>query len=72
MTTIEDLPTESISDLSTDEAIELLRQIRLSRRTYKPSPKKTKSAQTKAKKKTEQKLTPAQAKKLLEILEGEL
>jgi len=40
MTTIEDLNYKSISDMSSDEAIELLRQIRLSRRTPIKKPKK--------------------------------
>ena len=67
MSTIEDLPQQSISEMSTDEAIELLRQIRLSRRTTKKSFKKS-SKTTKVKKKD--KLTKAEAKKLLEILGG--
>lgn len=68
MATLEDLQSRPLSDLSTDEAIELLRMIRLSRRTQKKPPKKT-SKSTKAKKKPEQ-LTPAQAKKLLELIGG--
>ena len=45
MATLESLGYKSISALSQDEAIELLRQIRLSRRTpvSKPSTKKTTS-----------------------------
>ena len=68
MATIENLGKKSLADLDTDEAIEMLRQIRLSRRTQK-KPKKKSAAKktTKAKKKD---LTAAQAKKLLEILGG--
>ena len=45
MANLDSLEYKSISDMSTDEAIELLRQIRLSRRTpkKKPSVKKTTS-----------------------------
>jgi topoisomerase IA-like protein len=72
MATIEDLPNKSISDMSTDEAIELLRQIRLSRRTMKASTARKKASTAKVKKATEKatKLTPEQAKKLLEMLGG--
>ena len=66
MATIEDLDSKPISEMSTDEALELLRTIRLSRRTQKISPKK-KRASTKAKKED---LTKAQAKKLLDLLGG--
>lgn len=69
MTTIEDLPQQSISEMSTDEALDLLRQIRLSRRIPKTSSKKR--AKTKAKKTTPlAKLNMTQAQKLLELLEG--
>ena len=67
MSTIEDLSQQSISEMSTDEAIELLRQIRLSRRVIKKPTKKS-SKTTKAKK--DKKLTSLEAKKLLEILGG--
>lgn len=68
MTHLENLGKKSLADLSVDEAHELLRQIRLSRRVQKKKPKKT-SSKTKAKKKDEG-LTAEQAKKLLEILGG--
>ena len=42
MANLESLNYESISDMSQDEAIELLRQIRLSRRTPVKKPKTTK------------------------------
>lgn len=64
MSTLDDLNLTSITDMNTDEAIELLRQIRLSRRV---PVKKTKSSKTKVK-------LPAvdaeQAAELLKILTG--
>lgn len=65
MATIEDLPSRSITEMSIPEALELLREIRLSRRT--PKKTKRKAAATKAKKKEKQ-LTPEQAMKILELL----
>jgi len=72
MSTIEDLPQKSISEMSTDEAIELLRTIRLSRRTQKASSKKYTKKYTNKEKKVEVKkeLTKLQAQKLLELLKG--
>ena len=67
MTTIENLQENSFTDLSRDEALELLRTIRLSRRTQKSSPKK-KAASKKRKK--EEKLSKEQAQKLLDLLGG--
>jgi len=69
MVTIEDLPQKSISEMTIDEGIELLRQIRLSRRTPSKSSKAKK--QSAKKKKAEPKLTSAQAKKLREMIERE-
>ena len=66
MTTIEDLPQKSISEMSTEEALELLRTIRLSRRTPKVSSKKRSKKQTVVPKK----MTPEEARKLLEIIGG--
>ena len=66
MATIEDLSEKSLSEMSVDEAIEHLRQIRLSRRTQK---KPTKKASPRKKKKKES-LTQKQAQDLLKILEG--
>ena len=69
MATIEDLGYKSISDMTTDEAIEHLRQIRLSRRT---PIKKTSSKKTTAKaSKAIPKMSADQAKKLLELIGGE-
>jgi topoisomerase IA-like protein len=64
MTTLENFPRKSISDLSTDEALELLRTIRLSRRVTKKSTKKKTTTQGKKSKE----LTQSEALKLLEIL----
>ena len=44
MSDLDDLGFTSISDMSTDEALETLRQIRLSRRTPKKSSKKKKTS----------------------------
>ena len=69
MTTIEDLPIPSISDMSPDEAIEYLRQLRLARR--QPVKRHSKST-TKAKKQTKaaSKITKEQAAELLKLLGG--
>lgn len=64
MATIDDLDYKSISDMSSDEAIELLRQIRLSRRIPVTKKKTTKKSIKKS-----PKLTQEQAKKLLNMLE---
>jgi len=69
MATIEDLPNTPITDMTTDEAIEHLRQIRLSRRI----PKKKQSKATvikKAKAKAVPKVSPEEAKELLKLLGG--
>ena len=69
MTTINDLKLPSITEMSQDEAIEFLRQLRLSRRI----PVKKQSAAT-VKKKAKAKATPKvnadQAKELLKLLGG--
>jgi len=73
MSTIEDLPQKSISEMSTDEAIELLRTIRLSRRIQKASSKKYAKKYTKKAtegKKGKKDLTKADAQKLLKLLGG--
>lgn len=69
MSTIEDLPIKSISDMSSDEAIEYLRELRLSRRT----PTKVKSKATKNKisqSKAASKITKTDAATLLKLLGG--
>ena len=69
MATIEDLDFTALTDMSTDEAIEHLRQIRLSRRTPVTKPRKKTGA--KAKSKPLPKLSPEQAKELLKMF-GEM
>jgi len=67
MATIEDLNYRSISDMSQDEAIEHLRQIRLSRRT--PVKKvSNKKPSTKVTAKSAPKISTEQAKRLLELI----
>lgn len=69
MTTIEDLNLPSITEMSPDEAIEFLRQLRLSRRI--PVKKQSKSTvKKKAKAKAVPKVNTDQAKELLKILGG--
>ena len=67
MATLDDLNIPALTDMSSDEAIEHLRQLRLSRRT---PVKKTK---TTTKKKAKAKMiipTAKQAQELLKLLEG--
>jgi len=67
---LEDLKSESFTELSSDEAIELLRQIRLSRRVEKKSTRTTKASRARSKSKsTTKKLTPSQAEMILKMLE---
>ena len=65
MASIEDLDMFSISDASTDESIEMLRQLRLRRRTPQKAAKKTSKAKTVKKPKE---LTPEQAATILKLL----
>jgi len=68
MANLENLEIKSITDMTSDEAIEYLRQIRLSRRMPE---KKIKSATTKAKSKQSEaaaKITSQDAKSLLKLL----
>lgn len=67
MADLEDLGYESIADMNTDEAIELLRQIRLNRRT--PT-KKSKPSSTKTKKQSTSNVNADQAAELLKLLGG--
>ena len=68
MATLDDLHIPSITEMSFDEAIEYLRQIRLSRRTMKPTKETTiKKIKEKA---SIPKLSAGQAADLLRILEG--
>jgi len=70
MANLDDLDIKSISDMSVDEAHELLRQLRLSRRTPKASAKKKASTAVKNKQKQPPTLTPEQAAELLKLLGG--
>lgn len=68
MANLDDLESKSITDMSPDEAIEYLRQIRLSRRM---PVKKVKSADTKTKikqTKAASKITKSDAENLLKLL----
>lgn len=70
MATIDDLDVKAIDELSRDEALELLRQLRLSRRTPKTSAKKKASTAVKNKQKAMPALSPEQAAELLKLLGG--
>jgi hypothetical protein len=63
---LEDLGYTSVSDMQTDEALELLRQIRLSRRMPKKATKKTRKVNVKV----ATKVDANQAAELLKILTG--
>jgi len=67
MATLEDLDNTPITEMNPDEAIELLRTIRLSRRI--PVKKITKKP-TKARKKPAPDVSAEQAAELLKILQG--
>ena len=66
MANLDDLNYTSLSEMSVDEALELLRQIRLSRRIPVKKPRKT----TSKRKEKKLSLSSEQAAKLLEILGG--
>ena len=68
MADLEDLGYKPISEMSTDEAIEMLRQIRLNRRT--PAKKTKSSSSTKTKKKSAPSVNADQAAELLKMLTG--
>ena len=68
MANLDDLNYTSILDMNNDEAIDLLRQIRLSRRTPKSSPKKQSDKQVKEK--VTSAIKPDMAIELLKLLEG--
>jgi len=65
MATLDDLKIPALTDMSSDEAIEYLRQLRLSRRT---PVKKVKSTSKKAK--ATAKISAKQAQELLKLLGG--
>lgn len=69
MTTLDDLNIPALTNMSKDEGIELLRQLRLSRRI--PVKKQSKSTiKKKAKAKAKPKINTAQAQDLLKLLGG--
>jgi hypothetical protein len=68
MSDLEDLEMKSITEMGNDEALELLRQIRLSRRAPM---KVTKATVTKARAKVTTKVSDDQAAELLKLLTGE-
>jgi hypothetical protein len=67
MANLDDLDFKSISEMGTDEAIDLLRQIRLSRRT----PTKSKVSKTREKAKAKVAVSADQAAELIKLLTGE-
>jgi arsenate reductase-like glutaredoxin family protein len=67
MANLENLKVKSVSEMSQDELEELLKSIRLSRRSLRRSASRRKP--TTSKKKDKQ-LSAAEASKLLELLEG--
>lgn len=67
MATLDDLNIPAFTDMSADEGIEHLRQLRLKRRTPM---KKTKSSTKKAKAKAAPKISTKQAQELLKLLGG--
>lgn len=71
MANLESLNYESISDMSKDEAIELLRQIRLSRRTPVNKPKKTKTTSKSVAKKATKHLDKSSINELLDMIGDE-
>jgi len=69
MADLEDLNTISITDMSQDEAIEYLRQLRLARRTPAIKPKKSTAKKNKASQsKAAKKITKTDAQALLKLL----
>ena len=71
MANLESLNYESISDMSQDEAIELLRQIRLSRRTPVKKPKTTKTTSKSVAKKATKHLDKTSINELLDMIGDE-
>jgi len=70
MANLDDLPIPSITDMTPDEAIEHLRQLRLARRTpSKPTAAVAKRREAKASAKQPPKLSADQAADLLKLLE---
>lgn len=70
MADLKDLGNESITDMSQDDAIDLLRQIRLSRRIPVKSPKKKSTPKQARKQKKAPEVTGDMAAELLKLLGG--
>lgn len=68
MADLDDLGYKSITEMSLDEALELERQIRLSRRTPTKPPKKITTKKAKAK---DLNITADQAAELLKLIGGD-
>ena len=68
MSNLDDLETKSISEMTTDEALELLRQVRLSRRV--PVKPMSKAKERKKKLSAPPAITAEDAAELLKILGG--
>lgn len=70
MANIDNLGITSISNMSTDEALELIRQIRLSRRIPVKKPTKKTTTTTRKRVKAVPQVSADQANELLKILTG--
>jgi len=70
MATLDDLGYKSISDMNQDEALEHLRQIRLSRRTPTKPPATRKTTSKSVAKKATKNLDKQSIKELLDMIEG--
>ena len=71
MADLKDLEQESITDMSQDDAIDLLRQIRLSRRIPVKSPKKATTPKQARKQKKAPEITGDMAADLLKLIGGD-
>ena len=70
MADLDSLGFKSIINMETDEAIDMLRQIRLSRRIPNKKPKAAKETTKQTTKKISAMLDPSMAKELLKLLGG--
>jgi len=70
MSTLEDLPHQSIAEMSSDEAIEYLRQIRLSRRIKKTTTVSETTIKKRSAAKAIPKVNAKEAEELLKLLGG--
>jgi hypothetical protein len=70
MSDLDSLNYKSIIDMDTDEAIDTLRQIRLSRRVPEKKTKTTKESTKVIRKKAEAAINPEMAAELLKLLGG--